>query len=150
MISVGDGTVTVRLGETEVALLSSLPDGLSAVGTDPDDRAGPRIHQSAYPDDPMASAEYEVTHGASLEAARAEDRAVFAATIGMALGGVTLSEAETAAWMRVVGEARLVLAARLGIEDSSWERTSPETVVLHYLTGLQVQLIDALGRLLDD
>ncbi len=53
-------------------------------------------------------------------------------------------------WMRVIGDARLALAARMGIEDEAWEEDrslaeSSEGAMLHYLGYVQ----DALVRLLN-
>jgi hypothetical protein len=51
--------------------------------------------------------------------------------------------------MRVVGEARIVLAGRLGIEEDGWEETAsiedPEVAMLHYLGYLQESLVEALS-----
>lgn len=151
MIRARRGAVRVELSAAEVQLLSSLPEMLDAVGTDPRDPAGPRLNQSAYPDDPMASAEFEVSHAAALEEVRTEDRSTFASTLGKSIEGVDLTEDQAASWMRVVGDGRLVLAARLGIEDDRWEHESPsdpQMLMVHYLTHLQSELIDALSRLM--
>ena len=152
MILARDGAIRVRLSAAEVHLLSSLPAMLDDVGTDPLDPAGPRLNQSAYPDDPMASAEFEVSHTAALGAVRAADRETFAATVAGSATGVDLSEAEAESWMRVIGDARLALAARLGIEDDRWERESadePQMLMVHYLTHLQDGLIEALSELME-
>jgi hypothetical protein len=59
-----------------------------------------------------------------------------------------LEEAE--AWMRVIGEVRLVLAGRLGIVTDGWEEDadpeqSPEMALLGYLGFLQDRLVSVLG-----
>lgn len=152
MIVARNGAVRVRLSAAEVHVLSSLPAMLDDVGTDPTDPAGPRLNQSAYPDDPMASAEFEVSHTPALGAVRTTDREVFAATVARSNAGVHLTEAEAESWMRVIGDARLALSARLGIEDDRWERESPndpQTLMVHYLTHLQGGLIEALSELME-
>ena len=152
MIHARNGSVYVRLSAPEVELLSSLPALLEGVGVDPRDPAGPRLNQSAYPDDPMASAEFEVAHTEELVAVRAADRAAFSATLERSVRGVDLDEDQAASWMRVVGEARLAIAARLGIDDDRWERErpdDPQMIMVHYLTHIQSGLIDALAELLD-
>jgi hypothetical protein len=144
--------VHVRLSGPEVELLSSLPALLDDVGADPRDPAGPRLNQSAYPDDPIASAEFEVAHTEELAEARAADRAAFAETLQHSVAGVDLDEDQAASWMRVVGEARLAIAARLGIDDDRWEReasSDPTMVMVHYLTHIQSGLVDALAVLMD-
>lgn len=153
MIEPRGRTVWVKLPPNEVSLLVSIPDWLADVGSDPKDPAGPRLNQSAYPDDPIASAEYEVAHGAVVEEARQEDREAFAATLAAAVDGVGLSEDEASAWMRVVGDARLALAARIGIEDDRWQRRvtkSPQMLLVHYLTHIQSSIIDALDALMEE
>jgi hypothetical protein len=153
LIEVRNRAVWVELSAAEVELLSSVPKWLGDVGTDPTDPAGPRLYQSAYPDDPIASAEFEVKYAADLEDARSADRSSFAETLPDAVAGVSLTEEQTAAWMRVIGDVRLVFAARMGIEDNTWERQDhpdPQMRLVHYLTYLQSGLIDALGVLFED
>ncbi len=53
--------------------------------------------------------------------------------------------------MRVIGDARLAIAARIGIEDDRWESqqpTDPQLLMVHYLTHLQGGLIEALTDLM--
>ena len=56
------------------------------------------------------------------------------------------------AFMRVVGEARLVLAARLGIEDDGWELEArpddPEMALLGLLGWVQDSAVGFLTSLL--
>lgn len=153
MIEARGNQVWIELSASEVELLGSVPKWLAEVGVDPKDPAGPRLNQSAYPDDPMASAEFEVTHGATLDETRQEDRETFRTTLTGAVSGVALTDDQAAAWMRVIGDARLMFAARLGIEDNRWERrlsTDPEMRLVHYLTYLQSGLIEALDELMED
>ena len=50
--------------------------------------------------------------------------------------------------MRVIGEARLVLAARLGITEDGWEDDAdPEMALLGYLGYLQDGLVGVLSDL---
>lgn len=133
-------------------MLTMIPDMLAAVGTDPADPAGPRMSPTAYPDDPLASVEYEMGAGEVLGEARSADRDVFLRTLAEATVGVALSLDEAAAWMRVVGDARLTLAARLGIEDDAWHEQIDESpyAFLHYLTFIQSALIGALTNALEE
>ncbi len=63
---------------------------------------------------------------------------------------MVLDEEEAQAWLTVVGEARLVLAARLGIEEDGWEELlppeRPEVGALHFLGWLQSELVEALSE----
>lgn len=144
--------IRVEMGEEEAKFLRNLPKQLDEVGTDPADPAGPRLNQSAYPDDPVASAEYEIATSEALTEARRVDRSTFTATLPTD-GTVDLDVEQAESWMRVLGDARLTLATRLGIDDSSWEHMSsaapPGLQLLHYLTALQESLILALDRLID-
>jgi hypothetical protein len=82
-----------------------------------------------------------------LDSARADDLERFEATTGS--DHLDLEDAE--AWLRVIGEARLAVAARIGIETEGWEETrgdSFEAAVLHLLGHLQEALVEVLaGRL---
>ena len=101
----------------------------------------------------MASAEYEVAYGAALEETRSKDRKVFAKTLNRAEKGVALTPHQAESWMRVVGDVRLALAARLGIDDNRWESRAtrnPQMDLVHYLTHVQSGLIDALDVLMEE
>ena len=76
---------------------------------------------------------------------RTADRDAFVR--GVKESTISLEEAES--WMRVIGEARLVLAARLGITKDGWEdeadpTQSPEMALLGYLGYLQDSLVSIL------
>lgn len=153
MIGVRRGSVWIELSAAEISMLAAIPEWLGDVGSDPTDPAGPRLFQSAYPDDPMASAEYEVEYGVTLDETRSKDRKVFAKTLTRAEKGVALKEKEAESWLRVVGDVRLALAARLGIDDNRWESRAtrtPQVDLVHYLTHLQSGLIDALDVLMEE
>jgi hypothetical protein len=83
-----------------------------------------------------------------MEQSRAADRSAFGITAEQASGGVTLSTPEAEAWLRVLGEARLVLAARAGIASDGWEDELPEAdpsiALLHYLGWVQQSLAEVL------
>ncbi|NNF63017.1 MAG: DUF2017 family protein [Acidimicrobiia bacterium] len=150
-IGVRGDRIRVELPTDAVAVLTGLPDWLASAGVDPRDPAGPRLNQSPYPDDPVASAEYEIEMDDEIEQRRSADREVFTTTLPRAVEGVELDVKQAEAWMRVVGDARLMLASRLGYtrnEQLNDEATSPQEHLLHYLTYVQSALIDAIGDLL--
>lgn len=150
-ISLRRNRIRVELPADAVAVLTGLPVWLAHVGVDPRDPAGPRLNQSPYPDDPVASAEYEIEMDDEIEQRRSEDREVFVTTLAQAIEGVELDVEQAEAWMRVVGDARLMLASRLGFERNEQlddPATSPQEHLLHYLTYVQSELIDAIGDLL--
>lgn len=144
--------IDVRLGLAEREVLRAIPDLLSSVGDPGGDPAAARLSPSPYPDDPSAAAEYARLMDEELSRARQDDRAAFQA--GMDDHRASLEEEQAEAWLRVIGEARLVLASRLGIQEDGWEGRMPESdpgvALLHYLGWLQEQLIDVLAETLPE
>lgn len=137
--------VAVRLSAVEREFLLGLPVLLEEVDSRPDDPAYTRLHVEAYPDDLEAQSEMAEYSGSQLAEARAIERAQFAATLEADPSVLSPDEAE--AWLTVLGDARLVLAARLGITEPGWEETDeedPARITLGFLSFLQDQLVDVL------
>ena len=137
------GGIAVRLAPLERQFLKGLPEMLEAVDAEPGDPAYQRLHVEAYPDDPEAQADMAEYSGSQLAEARASDRATFLATLDAAL----LSPEEAEMWLTVLGDSRLALAARLGIDEPGWETADeedPERIALGFLSFLQDQLVDVL------
>ncbi len=135
--------IAVRLVPLEREFLKGLPELLAAVDAEPDDPAYQRLHVEAYPDDPEAQADMAEYSGSQLAEVRASDRATFAATLDAAV----LSPEEAEMWLTVLGDSRLALAARLGIDEPGWETADeedPERIALGFLSFLQDQLVDVL------
>ncbi|MDX1690320.1 MAG: DUF2017 family protein, partial [Acidimicrobiia bacterium] len=110
-----------------------------------DDPAAARLDYDAHPDDERASARFRELTGDQLDAARAEDREQFLRT----LDADELTEEEAEAWLRVIGDARLALASRIGITDDGWEAgvgpgDPPELLLVGWLGGVQDALVRAL------
>lgn len=132
--------IRVRLSPDERAILSGLRDLIGAAGD-----IGGRFDYRAHADDPEAQDRYRELVGDDLDVLRSSDRDVFATTLD-----ATFIEADAGeAWMRVIGDARLVLAHRLGIESDGWEQDhdpaeSSETALLGYLGYLQDALVESL------
>lgn len=141
------GCVEVRLGDGELAVLGVLPGLLAGVGG-PGDPATARLDYVAHPGDPDAEATFRDLVGDDLDEARDADRRRFEATIGVR----RLSEEDARVWLRVIGEARLVLAARLGIAEDGWSDRMgrdepPQLTLLRALGALQDELATTLlGR----
>lgn len=133
--------IRVRLTDEEREVLATLL-GLVADAGD----ATRRLDYRAHPDDPAAEDRYRELVGDSLDSLRHADRRRFGDTVGDAS-----IDAETAeSWIRVVGEARLILAERLGIDDDAWEEhhdptASPDAALISYLGYLQDALVRALA-----
>jgi len=139
--------IEVLFGEQErrvVALALQLVEGVDA--TDTDDPAAARLNYRAHPDEPEADERFRRLTAQLLDDARAEDRRRFADTLRQ--DRLDIEEAE--AWIRVIGEARLVLASRLGITEDGWEdgmdpaTASPQMLLLHVLGQVQDGLVQAL------
>jgi hypothetical protein len=128
--------------------LQAIPGLLDSVGSLGEDPAAEQLDQAPYPEDPQASAEFRRLMADELTQSRAADRSAFALTVEQATRGVVLSPGESEAWLRVLGEARLVLASRCGILEDGWEDALPEddppVALLHYLGWLQQSLTETL------
>lgn len=139
--------IEVRLTAEEHALLERLPALLASVGAG-SDPATERLNPETYPNDGAAQQEYSRLMEAELRSARKTDEEAFASSLASS-GSMSLEEAE--AWMRVIGDARLTLAARKGLDDDDerWEERAPhdpDLSLLLYLGYLQDSLVDVLSE----
>ena len=115
------------------------------MGADDGDPASARLTYDARPDDADASRQFRDLTAADLDEARRSDREAFLRTVD----SLVITDDEAEAWMRVIGDARLALAARIGITEDGWEAgvgpgQPPELLLVSYLGGIQ----DALVRVL--
>jgi len=139
--------IVVELGEQERLVVALSLQVLAGVDSSPiGDPGRERLSYRAHPDDPEADERFRSLTGGMLHKARADDRR----TLAGSLQADSIDRDEAEAWMRVVGEARLVLATGLGIEDDGWEQdlnpehAPRELLLLEYLGRIQ----DALVRVL--
>ena len=146
--------VGVRLTAAEAELLVTLTRVLAEVDADPSDTAYARLNPAAYPGDPSADNEFQRLMATEASEARRADRSAFETSAATAPAGTTLSFAEAEAWLRVLDEARLVLAVRLGIDTEAYEpqreleNAGEMRAFYDYLTWLQSELVEiALNRL---
>lgn len=139
--------IEFRLEETLVEFLRDVPRLFAALGPPDVDPAAQRLSVPVYLDDPDANAEFWRWMGSEIEQSRVADRSAFESVLADAVRGTVASRAEAEAFLRVLVEARLVLAARLGVEvEDDYERLDPhESAVLGALAELQVLLIEALS-----
>jgi hypothetical protein len=144
------GQIELTMNPREAEALLLVPELLESVGRSGADPAAGRLDQAPYPDDPDAASEYRRLMADEMAQSRAADRSAFALTVEQSPEGVTLSSGEAEAWLRVLAEARLVLAARMGISEDGWEEEfpvdDPAVSLLHYLGWLQGSLAETLER----
>ena len=145
--------IFVRLSEDERDFLSQLPALLDGVGARGDDPAAERMHPNAYPDDSPEAWEFTRLTDTDLDEARRSDAAAFAESLERAaVEGLSLGEAES--WLRLVGDARLVLASREGIDrDGELPEPSaanPRLALVHYLGALQNEIVEVLMTTMAD
>ena len=138
-----DGAIEVALLAEEREILGQVP----ALAARRDD-AGGRLDYRAHPDDEEAEARYRALVGDDLDQLREQDLGGFDAVVS----GEQVDATELEAFARVVGEARLVLAARLGIDEDGWEQemspAQPGVALLGWLGHLQDAAISVLTDLL--
>jgi hypothetical protein len=135
--------ITFSVGDEERGVLRSVP-ALLDIGGDADGR----LDYTPHPDDEDAATKYRDLVGDDLAQMRRVDRAAFEKVLDGESGPPETIEA----FMRVIGEARIVLAGRLGIEDDGWEsemdmRSDPELALLGWLGYLQDAAVETLTEL---
>ncbi len=142
------GMVEVRLAEVERDLLGAIPELTEGMRLDDGGPSWATERSTVHRHDPGAERRYHELTGAMLDDARRTDRRLFRESLDREV--LTLPEAE--AWMRLLGEARLGLAARLGLEEDGWEARADESLeqsMLRLLGYLQEALVTELTGALD-
>lgn len=140
------GGVLVTLDPDDIEFLAQIPEFLASLGAPGEDPAADRLQVPVYLDDPDASSEWWRLMGSELDQARAADRSAFELVVEAAAEGTVMSKAEAEAFLRVLNEARLALAARLKVEvEDDYEALSEaDRGALDYLAGMQGLLLTAL------
>jgi hypothetical protein len=143
------GRISLHLDPAESSFLSDMVRMLENVGQVEGDPGEKRLNVPAYLGDAEAAEEWRRLVGDQIEDGRAEDREVLRSAVE-GEDNVELEPAGAEAILRVVNEARLVLAARLGIEVASdYEHLDAGgTVALHFLGLFIEDLTDELSRML--
>ncbi|MGN6446243.1 DUF2017 family protein [Amnibacterium sp.] len=139
-----------RFTGSERKMIGNLANGLAetmAAADDPaaaDDVVLQRLLPDAVPGDPEASAEFSDATRERLAAAKAEGAQRVVADLDAAPGGVVrLDQQGAIVWVKALGDLRIALAERVGIEHLQ-HATTPQGLVYAWLTWLQGSLIDAL------
>lgn len=146
--------VEVQLFDTEIAILQSLGAVLQGAAEGKDDPATPRLHPVIYSKDPQASREFDRLAAKERVEVRSADRELFADGLKTAEAGVfTLSTEDAATWARVLGESRIVLAARKGLFDSGLPEgrpEDPEVALVMFIGVLQEELVGQMLAIMED
>lgn len=143
-----DGFITVGLFPSERVLLSRIASQLDHLDPDGSDAGYARLNMPVYLGDQKSSEKWWQQMGGQLDAARDEDRKIFESIIDATQKD--LSPADARSFLRVVNQARLVYAARLGIavaqdfEDIAEE----DEVALWFLSFVVDDLSEELAGLL--
>lgn len=119
---------------------------LAGVGESKDDPAAQRLKVPVYLDDPDSNEEWWRLMAPELDAARQADRQVFETAV-QAQGPTTLTDEEADAFLRVLNESRLALAARLGVEvEEDYDELGEDSqMVLGYLGAILEELTEELS-----
>lgn len=146
--------VEVVLDGSEVAILSSLDNLLGSAGVEKNDPARTRLSPVVYRDDEAASREFERFAAKERSDVRTDDRERFAEMLQAAANGrLLLKPDEAAIWARVLGEARIVLAARKGLFEQGLPTeapSDPELALVMLLGYLQEELVGEMLKTMED
>jgi hypothetical protein len=146
--------IALELNPSEVAILSRLATLVGGAGVSKDDPARQRLNPVIYPGDETASREFERLAAKERVEVRSADRELFDETLRRANAGrLLLTQDQAGAWARVLGEARIVLAARKGLFDSGLPTdlpTDPELALVLLLGHLQEELVNEMLRTMED
>ena len=145
-----DGTVLAAIDRDEALLLQNLASQLTALLREGDglDPAVVRLLPDAYPDDPVASAEFRrFTAGGLVERKLANaDTLMMTLSDSIETGELRLEPQQAQAWLRSLTDIRLTLASRLGIESDE-QPPSPDAILQElydWLGFLQNSLVEAV------
>lgn len=156
-----DGTIIARFDVAELALIAELSTQLTELlaNRSDDDPAVQRLLPDAYPDDAEASAEFRRFTADGLVERKLANASTVLGSIGSATAGagpagaaangmatLRLDPPAVQAWLRSIGDVRLTLATRLGIEQDGDEGSPGEPLsdLYDWLGYVQGSLVDAL------
>jgi hypothetical protein len=144
------GAIERRFTGSEKKMIGNLARGLAEVMASADEPAAyedavlRRLLPDAVPGDADASAEFSAATRERLAAAKTEGAERVVADLDAAPGGVVrLDEQGAIVWAKALGDLRIALAERVGIENVQ-SASSPQGLVYAWLTWLQGSLVDAL------
>lgn len=145
-----DGTVFAAIDRDEALLLQSLASQLTALLREGDggDPAVIRLLPDAYPDDPIASAEFRRFTADGLVERKLANAGTVMTSLSESIetGEVRLDPVQAGAWLRCLTDIRLTLASRLGIESDDQEPNGDTILqeLYDWLGFLQNSLVEAV------
>jgi hypothetical protein len=144
------GGFDLRIPRSERNVLRGLPDQLRLLldEGDAEDPALQRLHPSAYPDDPVAAAEFDGFVRDDLT----EQRMKAIETMSRTIDSEHLDEEEVVAWLAAINDLRLVLGIRLAVTEESEpegfegdEGTRGSYALYVYLSMFEEDIVEALS-----
>jgi hypothetical protein len=142
-----------RFTSSEKRMLTNLARGITEALGSVDDVASytdpvvTRLLPVAYPDDPDAAAEYAGATRSRLAQAKSDAARRLVADLDAAPGGVVrLDEAAAVRWLTALGDVRLALAERVGIDEVQRSVHTPQGMLYAWLTWLQGSLVEAVEQ----
>lgn len=104
-----------------------------------------RLLPNAYPDDPDEGAEFaDATRSRLAEAKSVGARRLIADLEAAPNGLLRLDGAAAIAWLKALGDLRLSLAERVGIDEVQRSVHTPQGMLYAWLTWLQGSLVEAV------
>ncbi len=145
------GAIERRFTGSERRMLTNLAGGVVTALDSADDVASytdpvvTRLLPVAYPDDPDAAAEYADATRSRLAGAKVDAARRLIADLEAAPGGVVHLDQEAAVrWLTALGDLRLALAERVGIDEVQRSVHTPQGMLYAWLTWLQGSLVEAV------
>lgn len=146
-----DGRLERRFTPAERRMIANLSRGLDEVLSGAGELAAyeepvlVRLLPNAYPDDPDAGTEFAAATRQRLADSKAEGVRRVVADLEAAPAGMVRLDGEAAVvWLKALGDLRLALAERVGIEEVQRDVRSPQGLVYAWLTWLQGSLVEAV------
>ena len=146
----GEAGIERRFTRSERKMIGNLADGLIGALEQAGDLSGyddavlQRLLPVAAPNDPEASAEFASATRDRLAEGKADGaRRVVADLEAAPDGRLRLDDDAAVVWLKSLGDLRLALAERVGIDAVQGGRT-PQALVYGWLTWLQGSLVEAL------
>lgn len=145
------GGIERRFTGSERRMLTNLAGGVvDAMGSADDvlsytDPVVRRLLPEAYPDDPDAAAEYAGATRSRLAESKSEAARLLVADLESAPGGVVhLDDAAAVRWLTALGDLRIALAERVGVDEVQRSVYTPQGMLYAWLTWLQGSLVEAV------